>query len=281
MSGRRAGTIAVLVNNLDGVFQRSVLAGVEEAADLRNLSVRAHTLAGMRPDAVRALVGETRGAAAGIIVLSSALSDADLRVLAENGAPVTLISHQVGGVVLPSIMFDNHQGVGLLMRHVVAELGRRSLVFVGGDPSQLDAREREAAFRDEALRHGLFVPAANFLEGGFTPKVAGASLQAFLEAGGLPDAVVAADYLMAIKAVETLRQAGRVVPDEVVVVGFGDGPEAEEAGVTTVAADVVELGRRALRQLAAQLGSGRLAGSTLLSTHLVVRASSGTARKRA
>src|SRR5690606_24182799 len=93
----------------------------------------------------------------------------------------------------------------------------------------------------------------NLLTGDFTPERAGQALQAFMGAGGQFDSVVAADYLMAIAAQRTLRAAGVKVPEEVAVVGYGDGPEAEAAGVTTVAADVVELGMRAARQLVAQL----------------------------
>jgi DNA-binding LacI/PurR family transcriptional regulator len=67
------------------------------------------------------------------------------------------------------------------------------------------------------------------------------------------------------------------VPEDVVVLGFGDGPEAEAAGVTTVAADVVELGRRGARQLVGQLEGMEVKGLTLLSMALVARASTRSA----
>lgn len=268
---RPAGVLSVLVNNLDGVFQRSVLQGAGEATAARGLSLAVRPLAGLSVRALRELVAEVTRRSAGVLVLANALPDAELATLAASGVPVTLVSHHAPELALPSVMFDNAQGVALLTKHVVVERARRSLVFVGGDPAQLDAREREAAFRDEAVRHGLDLPADYYLRGDFTPTMARDSLTRFLARGGACDAVVAADYLMAIAAVSALRAAGRSVPADVAVVGFGDGPEAEAAGVTTVAADVVELGRRAVRQLAAQLTGRRLSGRTLLSTHLVPR----------
>jgi len=58
------------------------------------------------------------------------------------------------------------------------------------------------------------------------------------------------------------------------VVGFGDGAEAQAAGLTTVAADVIELGRRAARQIIGQLNGLKIAGQTIFSTQLIVRKTS-------
>ncbi len=271
---RSARGIVVLLNNLDGVFQLSVLQGVGEVAKAHGRSLEARPLRDQGPGEVQRLVMDVLGTAAGVIVLSNALADDDLAVIAASGLPVTLVSHHSDSFELPTTMFDNQQGLAQLMKHVTRDCGRTRPVFIRGDPSQLDGREREQAFRDECVRLGLKVPPENYLEGEFTPQLAGESLEAFIARGDKLDAVVASDYLMAIAAQEAVRAAGLRVPEDVAVVGYGDGPEAEAAGVTTVAADVVELGRRSARQLVAQLSGRPLAGRTLLSTHLVRRSSS-------
>ena len=92
------------------------------------------------------------------------------------------------------------------------------------------------------------------------------------------DAVLGSDYLMALGAVDALTAVGVRVPEEVSVVGFGDAPEAEAAGLTTVAADVVDLGRRAARQLIGQIRGMKIRGQTLLSAELCER---NTSRSRA
>lgn len=269
-----AGVVAVLLNNVEGVFQRSVMQGADEVAAAHGLALEPTPLGGVAEAAVRETLAGVLKRAAGALVLASALGDDELAGIAETGIPVTLVSHHSAALELPTLMFDNDQGLERLMKHVVVDCGRRHPVFIGGDPAQLDARERERAFLDEVLRHDLRVPRTSLLAGDFSPEVAAAALSAFVGAGGRPDSVVAADYLMAIAAQEVVRAAGLRVPEDVVVVGYGDGPEAEAAGVTTVAADVVELGRRAARQLVAQLSGRPLRGRTLLSTHLVKRASS-------
>lgn len=279
MSASRSGSAAtatVLANNLVGVFQRSVLQGATELLGANGVSVESVELGGVEDEgSLRRLMEDVAAKAGGALVISNAVSDAGLESIMSRGAAVTLVSHHTGlAEAPPTLMFDNRQGLQQLVSHLVKDCGRTAPVFIGGDATQLDAQERERAFLDEAVRHGLRVPGGNLLTGDFTPERAGEELAAFMAAGGRFDSVVAADYLMAIAAQRTLRAAGVEVPEQVTVVGFGDGPEAEAAGVTTVAADVLELGRRAARQLLAQLEGKRLRGRTLLSTHLVRRESS-------
>lgn len=275
MTARGSRTVVALANNLAGVFQQSVLQGAQQILAEEGMKVEAVEVGGVSdPAELRLLMQGIADRAAGLLVISSAVGDGELQLATSKGAVATLVSHYPRGLGLPTMMFDNNQGIRQLMQHVVNDCGRSRLVYVGGDAQQLDGQEREKAFLDEAVRHGLRVPPENLLTADFTPHRAGEALARFVAAGGQFDCVIAADYLMALAAQSTLRVVGLRVPEDVTVVGFGDGPEAEAGGVTTVAADVVQLGMRAARQLVAQLGGRRLTGRTLLSTHLVRRASS-------
>lgn len=167
-------------------------------------------------------------------------------------------------------MHDNRQGMRQLVEHLVA-VGRSRFVYVGGRTDQLDGRERERFFREELMRHSLSVPPERFLVGDFEPALAAEAVSGLVRDQRGFDAVVAADYLMAIAVIQALRAEGVAVPEEVSVVGFGDGPEAQAAGLTVVSADVVELGRRSARQLLAQVRGERLRGYTVIRAGLIVR----------
>ncbi len=268
MSYARA-LIGIITNTQHDVFQRRVIMGIEEIARARGYSVLVDAYADNPPDDQQITLDYRT--MSGVLSIADATPTALLRQMRQEGIPVSLVSHYVPELPIPTVIADNATGIEALVRHVVVECQRQRLVYIRGLCGQLDSAEREAAFRREIMRHNLDMPEAHFLRGDFDPRTATASLQALLAQNTNFDAVIAADYLMGIAAVETLRNAGLHVPEDVAVVGFGDGPEAEAAGLTTVAADVVEQGRRAARQLISQIEGLRIAGTTLLSVALVVR----------
>ncbi len=258
--------VKVVTNVATGVFQSAVIRGVRERLAPQGAEVSVLELPVPPTDAA-----DLPPLGDGAIVLANALPDVVLAAIKAAGTAVTLVSHLAPGLGLPSVLHDNRQGMGQLAE-LLASRGVRSPAFIRGNLEQLDGRERERFLRLELLRRGLELRDDHLLEGGFEVGIAGRAVAGFLASGPNCDAIVGADYLMALEALGALRAAGVDVPNEMSLVAFGDGPEAETAGLTVVAADVVELGRRAARQLLAQLGAMRLRGYTLLSTRLVSRA---------
>lgn len=261
---KRKPILGIITNNRTGVFQRNVLHGVKQVADERGYEVLidARTEASNTPLDVNNV--------AGVLVIANPVPNEYLKTLYENEIPLSLVSHQVEGLPIPALISNNVQGMATLTRHLI-ECGRRNFVFIRGYPDQNDGLQRENAFRRELMRYNLDVPEHRFLQGDFDPEIAAEALQGLIAYDTDFDAVLAADFLMAKSAIQVLREAGIDVPHEVSVVGFGDGPEAAAAGITTVAADVVELGRRSARQLIGQVEGLRIRGTTVLSVELILR----------
>jgi DNA-binding LacI/PurR family transcriptional regulator len=140
---------------------------------------------------------------------------------------------------------------------------------------QNDGQEREVAFRRELIRHNLRPERMHFVRGDFSAPVAAESIRQLIARGARFDGILSSDFVMAVAAVDTLRAAGIAVPEDVSVVGFGDDPEAQAAGLTTVAASIAELGRCATRQLVSQINGARISGVTVLNVQLVIRDTCG------
>lgn len=275
MSLGTKGDLLVVTNNRQRVFQRSIIDGAREGAAARGYGLDVLELP--QPTDAEAALGALRRTPAGVLLVADVLPDTAVARLWDEGITLTLVSHRVQGLAAPSIMHDNGQGIEQLAAHLLDEGGRRRPLFLRGSPRQLDARQREQAFRRELMRRTLNVDRVPFVRGDFEPDTAREELARQLDREPGFDALLAADYLMAIAARELLQARGVRVPEEVAVAGFGDGPEAEASGLTTVAADVVELGRRAARQLVGQIEGLRVRGLTLLSTTLLRRESTALA----
>jgi len=272
----RRPVLGIITNDQTAVFQRNTIAGVREVAEQRGYDLLIDSYA-EDPDHPQPITLDPH-AVAGILGIANAIPPALLRKYCESGVPLSLASHRDLTLPVPSVFADNRQGTETLFRHVVENCQRRRLVYIRGVQGQLDNEEREAALAAELLRYNLLIAEHYYLRGDFIPAVAAESLRQLIASGAAFDAVIAADYLMGIAAVETLRRAGRRVPEDVSVVGFGDAPEAEAAGLTTVAADVVEQGRRAARQLISQIEGLRITGITMLSVRLMIRETCGCPR---
>jgi DNA-binding LacI/PurR family transcriptional regulator len=76
-------------------------------------------------------------------------------------------------------------------------------------------------------------------------------MRSLLEKGLQPDAVFAANDLMALGALHVLHQAGIRVPEEIAVIGFDDIDDAEfaEPPLTTVHQPTYDIGRHAAELL--------------------------------
>ncbi len=262
--------IALLTNDPDEVFQRGVIAGALAAAHMRGYAVQVYTI----HDPVRDIdaIEQDLRACSGALVLTNVLPDPLLRRLRDTlRLPVSLVAHIVPELDIPGIASNNRQGMAILMEHIVVACQRTRPVFICGDLNQNDGRARRLGFELEMMRYDLDLDQRYFIPGEFIPSVAADAMQQFLELQIPFDSVVASDYQMGIAALAVLRERGISVPDEVAVIGFGDGIDAISAGLTTLAADIVDVGKRGMYQLFGQLEGLTIRGLTVLNTHLIVR----------
>lgn len=261
--------LGVITNNPNDVFQRDVIAGLREVAQQRGYDVQVLTVQDAARDFER--IAAQAHILAGALVITNVLPDDQLAALHQQGLPVSLISHHVPALPIPGIISNNRQGIAILMQHLVIDCKRTRPVFIRGDMRQNDAVQRAVALEHEMMRYNLTLDPRSVIDGDFIPSLAGERFRAFLQAAPAFDSVIAADYLMGVEALRALRDSGYRVPQDVVVAGFGDGMEAEAAGLTTVAADIVALGRCGTRQLLGQIEGLNIQGVTMMSTNLIVR----------
>jgi LacI family transcriptional regulator len=106
-----------------------------------------------------------------------------------------------------------------------------------------------------------------------------------LDAGDRPDAVFAANDMMALGCLYAFAQGGLEVPRDVALAGFDDIPLARfvHPSLTTMRVSIAELGSNALKRLLAQIDTSEPAAIEhhVLVPELVVRQSSGGAEPSA
>jgi LacI family transcriptional regulator len=268
LSLARTNAIGVVLPDFHGEFFSEIVRGMDREASRRGymlLLSNVHAGNEQSANAMRAM----RGRVDGLIVLAPHLSEHELVEALPAGTPAVLINTRdpVGGH--PAVRIDNPAGARAVAEHLVA-LGRKRIVHIAGAAGNVEAQERADAFRTALdAQDGVSI---ELVQGDFSEESGEAAIEALLRSGQKFDAVFAANDMMAIGALQALRQAGVRVPEDVAVVGFDDIPLARHMGLTTVRVRIAELGERALDRLLSMLaGEQDSNGQELHMPELVIR----------
>jgi len=267
----RSNTVALMVPDITNPYFAGVIKGAERAAAQASLTlVLGDTQE--NPSVEEQMVRRLGPAVDGFVLTASRMPDDALRAAAELNR-VVLINRACTG--LASVVADYDAGTHQIVAHLASH-GHRSFVFLGGPPESWSGARRWAGLRAAAQELGL--DATRF--GPYAPTLpAGpAAADAVLASGAT--AVVAHNDMLAIGVLNRFAARGVAVPEQVSVVGFDNifGSDFCQPPLTTLAERTEEAGSRAITSLAHQAGSGALdTPARVLATHLVVRASSGTA----
>ncbi|ADL01581.1 Catabolite control protein A [Brevundimonas subvibrioides] len=246
LSTSRTDTVGVILPDLFGEFFSELIRGMDVAARAHGLHLIVSSSHDDAADA-SAAIRSMRGRVDGLIVLSPHLDSANLTGNLSGRLPVLLMNGGEADSGRPSIAVDNVGGAVAAVEHLVA-MGYRRIAHIGGPAGNLEARERQAGYVQAVLAAGL-EPAVH--NGDFTQASGHVAMTALLRGRDRPDALFAANDMMAIGALLALQEAGLRCPDDIAVVGFDDVPIAAlvRPGLTTLHIDIAETGRHAMERL--------------------------------
>lgn len=138
------------------------------------------------------------------------------------------------------------------------ELGHQRIGLVGGPLQQRSARDRERAYR-QAMQEASITPQASWIFAGheYIPPVGYNGAQQLLKVQPALTAFMCGSDLIAMGALEALRDAGKCVPADVSLIGFDDINEAclTQPPLTTIRQPIVEIGARAAEVLLNQIAN--------------------------
>ena len=272
----RSTTVGLVVLDARNPFFADLARGADDEAAAHGLSV----LIGNSDESLErelrllALFEEQR--AHGVLI--SPIGD-DLQRLAElreRGIPVVLVDRSAPGSGFSSVAVDDVLGGQLATRHLL-DGGHRRLAYVGG-PAELrqvadraEGARAEVASVEGAALEIVPVESLTVAEG----IVAGERIAA-LSPADRPDAVFAANDLIALGILQALTRAGIAVPGDVALIGYDDIDFAAAAAVplSSIRQPSLTMGATALSILAEEAADpSRESRDVLFEPELVVRAS--------
>nr|WP_201470492.1 LacI family DNA-binding transcriptional regulator [Microbacterium hydrocarbonoxydans] len=223
-------------------------------------------------DVVRDL---SRGYVDGMILSPLRVTDELLAALEDTPVPVVVLGRLPGGARLDTVRADSITAMRLVVDHLIAE-GRRDIAFLNGPTDTTPGAFRRDGFAAAAGAHPS-LSTRNVDTDDFTIAAGYTATRELLQDGQRPDAIVAANDLIAIGALRAAEDLGLTIPGDLAVTGLDNTELASvvRPGLTSVDLGAEERGRVAAELLLARINEpARAAHTVTVAPSLVVRGSS-------
>lgn len=223
---RPSTLIGVIIPQINHYYFSSILAGIEEQANVRGYSVVVAQSGEQYEREVRICESFMHSRVCGVIV-SQAKDTKDyehFQKLLDKNIPLVFYDRICTGINTNRVVVDDYLGAFKAVSYLI-ETGCKRIAFYGS-PMQLEiSKNRYNGYRDAILRHGLQVDdslryfcdcRADAEE--LTPAV--------MEREDLPDAFFAVNDDTAIGILYTVKRLGFRVPEDISICGFTNGERA-------------------------------------------------------
>ncbi len=282
LASGRSNIIGLLVSDISNPFFPELIKSIEAAAFEHGYNLMLFNTnydAKRAADYVRRLI-ELK--VAGVALMTAEIEPALIDELIKK--QVRVVFNDIGIVTeyMSNIILDYSAGIEEAVRHLVS-LGHERIAHIAGSSRIRSGNIRKDAFI-EAMKRYLPKTSQKTLiyEGDFRFESGRMAATEILNSKKLPTALIAANDMMALGAMQEFKAKGLNIPQDISVVGFDDIAFASlsEPGLTTVCSPRLEIGRRAVEALMTTIKNPNQPGVEIrIPTYLIIRKSTAPPRK--
>ncbi|HMR49797.1 MAG TPA: LacI family DNA-binding transcriptional regulator [Arachnia sp.] len=271
----RTGTVGLITHDLEGRFALPLLMGAEDAFGVNKVSV---LVCDARGDAIRERyhLGVLLQRRVDGLIIVGARPDSRPSLGQDIPVPVVYAYAPSEDPRDCSIVSDN-VGAGRLGIDHLLSAGRSRIAVIGGDVTYGASKERMAGAARRLAEAGLEPLGGDAFYGNWSESWGRAAMRTVLTRHPEVDGVLCGNDQLARGALDTLRDEGRRVPEDVSVVGH-DNWEIFASGarppLTSIDMNLEDIGRRAAQRLSEAMAGTPAQGVELHPARLVVRNSS-------
>ncbi len=271
--------IAVIVSTIDEEYQSDILSGIRQYAFANHITLEHFVAFGNIGGDIRHDTGEYNIFTLanlkrfdGVILVINTIQLADsmenvISTVRKSGIPAVFIDKDVPDFY--TIGINNEKAMREMVEHFIVHHGFTRINYISGPADNIDSQQRFLAYKNALEAHGIPVEEQRIYRGNFMPKDGTDAVQYFLrDSAELPEAIISANDVMAISAMNALSQAGVRVPEDVAVSGFDyiyNGRNYAPS-LTTVERPLVRAGQLACQKIMNHIRGIAQDRSTILDT---------------
>jgi len=281
LRSQRTGTLAYLTVDpsarfLADPFHTALVSGMADALRERDCCLLVQALHPSQPGEAFERLHRQRRFDGAVVHLSGTQVERQRCVapLNASGCPFVLIEERASGPACASVRADNRDGARRAVEYL-RDRGHKRIGFLAADRTWPAVEERFAGY--QAALKALKLPGPRELSAAAEQtEIARQLMESALTQQPALTAVLCANDVLAVGALQAARRLGRRVPDDLAVIGFDDFEFARyvEPALTTVALPAYDMGRRAAELLLDYLRDGHFVEpEVIFPTTLVPRGS--------
>ena len=254
-------------------FLLQVLVGIEQAASKWGFHVLLKHIDHEKSDGYSQLITENH--VDGIILSGPLQDDPELIKLHDEGVPIILLG-QMANTNIPFVDVNAVIGSKVAVDHLVACGHKRIAMITNANLDYSSAQQRKLGYLNSLTEAKIPVDEELIREGDFTPASGYEAMKDLLSLSPIPTAAFIASDVVAIGAIQAIKQAGLQIPQDIEIIGFDDIPMAEfsDPPLSTIRLPAFDLGRVAGDQLISMiLNNTSDIPDILLETELILRES--------
>lgn len=271
---KKVQTLAMLIPDIANPFFAGLARGAEETANKHGYSVILCNTDDCREKESNYLRLLAEKCVEGVILATAKIRDKSIVELGRIDCPYILLSRNIKGVRENSISIDDIAGSYLATEYLIG-LGHQKIAHIAGPYNTTAALDRIKGYKKALQHYGIPFQKDYIGEGDFRNKGGYRVMRSLLELDNLPTAIVTANDLLAVGAIEAIREKGYDVPLDFSIVGFDDIELASylTPPLTTIRQPMAEMGHLAVVKLLERIEKHISPVNILIKPELVERKS--------
>ena len=249
MRSRQTNLLGLIVPDVGESYSLEVLKGCNQAIQHDPFDLLIYTSGDIRENSspaqeqyyVNLLNG---GLTDGVIVVAPMASSFN------SAAHIVVVDPNNDNPDYPSVISTNRDGAMNVMAYLI-ELGHKRIGFVTGRPELIGAVRRLQGYKDGLEQAGIAIDEQLIITGDFTQETGKACAHQLLSLPHPPTAIFAANDQSALGVMDTAKELGLKIPEDLSVVGFDNIAESQlcDPPLTTIDQHLTDLGIAATKML--------------------------------
>ncbi len=251
LSKQSTETIGVVLPDLVGEFFMDFIHSIDEEAYKNNWHVLISSSHSQRNiiETLIELMGS--GRVDGVILMAPQMQNEVSEIIQKSKTPVILVNTCGEFSKIDQIKVDNYKGAYEVVEHFIKVHNYKRIGIINGPKGNCDAEERFSGYLSALKKYKIAKDSSLIINGNFDVESGVIGFTTLMNQEIRPEAIFAANDMMAVGAYEAAKELGFKIPNDVAIAGFDDIYLSQFLlpRLTTIHVPITELGIKAVKFL--------------------------------